>query len=634
MRCPLPTRFLLRWLYSDLNPTRQGPRDADVLAAESTRKRRRLTVGRDQYSAAVENAKTKPRVKPSCSGLLIPGCIALLSVFSLVTQCLKGQESPAGQKIEPPFTLRVQKNVVIVRVVVRDSHGRTVSRLGKEDFKVSDNGGAQEISSFAVERPAAASPLQPSSATSSAPAALPPAGPAAPTLPLAYLAFYFDDLNSAFDSLLHSHEAAEKFIAGLPGTERMAIFTSSGTQFLDFTDDRQKLDETLLKLHPVKRFDPQGGCPRFSDYLASQIVDFEDSDAYRLVRDEAINDCQMGASLVTKEWLRMQAQAAYNAYAMQARINLTNLESAIKRIALMPGERQVMVVSDGFMPLEMPEGVQGAVDLALRAHVIISALDGSGLAVRLREADASQEYMPSASLTGLYHIYDSSRDAAAAGTLAEIAEGTGGQFFHNNNDLLGGMYRILGPPEVSYVLTFSPNKFKYDGAFHTVKVRLVNGHSLTVQARKGYFAPKKQVTPDELAKEQIREAVYSQEQIQGLPLSLSTKVRKLEGENEEITVQARLDVCGLPFEQRDDLSVDDVTYTVVLFDRDGKFVSGSQQNYSLALKKHTLEDLEKSGLSFEEHVRVKPGVYTVRVVVRESRGGPIAALSKTVEVPL
>jgi len=575
----------------------------------------------------------KARVKARWIGLLIPGCIALLSVSTLVTQRLKGQETPAGQKTEPTFTLRVQKNAVIVRVVVRDSHGRAVSGLGKEDFKVSDNGEAQEISSFAVETQAVAAPPQPSSATSSASAARPPALPVAPALPLAYLAFYFDDLNSTFDSLVHSHQAAEKFIAGLPATERVAIFTSSAEQFLDFTDDRQKLDEALVKLHPVRRFDPRGGCPRFSDYLASQIINFDDADAYRLVRDEAIHDCNMDASSVTKEILRGQAQEAYNAYAMQARSNLTNLEAAIKRLARMPGERQVMVVSDGFMPLEFAEGVQRAVDLALRAHVIVSALDGSGLAVRAREADASQEYMPGAGLTGLYHFYDSSRDAAAAGTLAEIAEGTGGQFFHNSNDLLGGMHSILGPPEVSYVLTFSPNKLKYDGAFHTVKVQVVNGHNLTVQARKGYFAPKEQVAPDELAKAQIRAAVYSQEQIQGLPLSLSTEVRRLEGENEEISVQGRLDIRGLPFEQHDDRSVDEVTFTVVLFDRDGKFVSGNQQNYSLALTKRTLDDLEKSGLSLQAHVAVKPGAYTVRAVVRESRGGQLAALSKGVEVP-
>jgi VWFA-related protein len=565
--------------------------------------------------------------------------VALLSVVALATQYLTAQEpvgaGPAAQKSQPTFTLRVQRNVVLVRVVVRDSRGRTVSGLQQKDFVVTDNGKAQEISSFVVETApaAAASPPQPSAAPVSA---APAAGQGLTALPasLTYLAFYFDDLNSVFDSVVRSREAAKKFIAGLPPTERIAIFSSSGTLPLDFTEDRQKLDEALLKLHAVKRLNPGGDCPEFSDYLASQIVNQEDPDAYRLARDAAINDCHLDPRSVTNEILRMQAQAAYNLYVMQARAVFANLDGVVDRIALMPGERQVMLVSDGFMPLEMREPLDRVVDHALRTRVVISALDGAGLAVRLREADASQHYVPSVSLTGLYHMFDESRDSVAAGTLAEIAEGTGGQFFHNNNDLLGGLRSILGPPEVSYVLTFSPQRLNYNGAVHTVKVRVISGHGLTVQARRGYFAPREQESPEALAEEQIHEAVYSQEPIQGLPLSLTAEGRKVRGENEEISVQARLDVRGLPFEQRDDQSVDDVTYTVVLFDRDGKFVSGSQQNYSLALKKHTLEDLEKSGLSLQAHVGVKPGAYTVRVVVRESRGGQIAALSKTVEVPL
>jgi hypothetical protein len=70
-----------------------------------------------------------------------------------------------------------------------------------------------------------------------------------------------------------------------------------------------------------------------------------------------------------------------------------------------------------------------------------------------------------------------------------------------------------------------------------------------------------------------------------------------------------------------------------LFDRDGKFISGSQQIRSLALTKTTLADLEKSGLSFRARVPVKAGAYTVRVVVRESQGGEMAALSRPVEMP-
>ncbi|MGO8735685.1 MAG: VWA domain-containing protein [Terriglobia bacterium] len=569
--------------------------------------------------------------------LLLLWGVAHLSVVTFATPLVQVRgplaTAPATQTSEPAFKLRVQKNVVIVRVVVRDKKGRAIGGLRKEDFRISDNRQPQVISSLSVETSeAAAAPARPSAAITGARAGQGSVG--TPVAPLSYLAFYFDDLYSANDSIYRSREAAEKFIAGLPSTERVAIFTSSGTRSLDFTGDRQKLHEGLEKLRANKRFNRWGNCPEISDYLASQIVNVDDGVALGILGDQVINDCHMPRHMVTPESLRMQARVAYDAYVMQARAVITNLDGVIERIAVMPGERQVMLVSDGFMPLEMQDRLESVVDHALRARVTISALDGAGLTLHWREVDASQHYAPTGNQAALSNAYEGTRGTAASGTLAEIANGTGGQFFYNNNDLLSGLRKILLPPEVSYVLTFSPEELKYDGAFHTVKVALLNGHSLKVQFRKGYFAPKQQISPEELAKDQIREAVFSPDPIQDLPLTVQTEVRKAEGQNAEIAVQAQLDVRNLPFQKRGDRNSDNLTFAVALFDHNGKYVSGSQQNFALALKDATLADLQRTGLSYKTHVLVKAGAYTVRVVVRDSQGEQMAASSKAVEAPL
>ncbi|HLW79716.1 MAG TPA: VWA domain-containing protein [Terriglobia bacterium] len=552
----------------------------------------------------------------------------------------RAQEPPVAPAVpvpanEPGFKLRVQQNVVIVRVAVRDSNGRAVTGLGKDDFKISDNRKPQEVSGFSVEaaRAAVASRQPPASdaAAGAVPAPKVSGESTAPGEPLTFSAFYFDDLNTAFASVVRSRDAAGKFIDSAPATERFAIFTSSGAQDFDFTADRQKLRAVLLKLHSNPRLQTRADCPEITDYLASQIVNQEDPDAYRIVRDEAINECHEDPRSVTDAILRMQAQAVYSNYVIQARANLANLDGVIGRVALMPGERRIVLVSDGFMPLEMRDRVERVIDHALRERVIISALDAKGLAVMLREGDASRSYMPGGDLAALSQTYDASRESAATAPLAEIADGTGGQFFHNNNDLLAGFRKILAPPEVSYVLTFSPSKLKNDGAFHTLKVSLVNGHGMTVEARKGYFAPKTQVTPEEQAKDQIRQAAFSRETIQDLPLSVQTHVTQTGTQGEKIDVDANLDVRSLPFRTEGDRSLDDVTFTVALFDQDGKLVTASQGNRALALKSGTLAKLQKSGLDFAAHVTVKPGTYTVRVVVRETQGGEIAALSRTVE---
>jgi hypothetical protein len=48
----------------------------------------------------------------------------------------------------------------------------------------------------------------------------------------------------------------------------------------------------------------------------------------------------------------------------------------------------------------------------------------------------------------------------------QLAEGAGGTFFHNNNDLTEGFERVAATPEFSYVLGFSPVALKEDGSFH------------------------------------------------------------------------------------------------------------------------------------------------------------------------
>ena len=62
-----------------------------------------------------------------------------------------GEKEIATQDVQATFKLQVQRNMVLVRVIVRDSNSRPVAHLQKEDFRLFDNGKAQEIDQFAVE---------------------------------------------------------------------------------------------------------------------------------------------------------------------------------------------------------------------------------------------------------------------------------------------------------------------------------------------------------------------------------------------------------------------------------------------------------------------------------------------------
>jgi len=72
--------------------------------------------------------------------------------------------------------------------------------------------------------------------------------------------------------------------------------------------------------------------------------------------------------------------------------------------------------------------------------------------------------------------------------MSELAVGTGGRFFHKDNDLLSGLETLAAVPEYSYLLEMSLKDVKANGTFHRLKVNL-GKPGLEVLARKGYVAP-------------------------------------------------------------------------------------------------------------------------------------------------
>jgi VWFA-related protein len=73
--------------------------------------------------------------------------------------------------------------------------------------------------------------------------------------------------------------------------------------------------------------------------------------------------------------------------------------------------------------------------------------------------------------------------------LGELADGTGGSFFRNRNDLGAGLKAQAHGPETVYLLELSLDGVKEDGKYHDLKIK-VDRSGVDVQARRGYFTPK------------------------------------------------------------------------------------------------------------------------------------------------
>jgi hypothetical protein len=188
-------------------------------------------------------------------------------------------------------------------------------------------------------------------------------------------------------------------------------------------------------------------------------------------------------------------------------------------------------------------------------------------------------------------------------------------------------------PAVSYLLGFSPQNLKLDGSYHTLRIALAKKQKFTVQARHGYYAPRQITNPDLQAKEEIQEAVFSQEEIRDIPLELQTQFFKPDAGQAKLAVLLRVDLKSLRFRKADGRNVDNLTIATAIFDENGNFISGGEKIVEMKLLEPTYERLNKSGLALKSSFDVKPGKYLVRLVIRDSEGSQMAARNGAVVIP-
>ncbi len=211
------------------------------------------------------------------------------------TQAPGNETSEVSTRDTPP-TFRVRVNLVLVRVVVRDSSGKVVSNLKKQDFQLSDNRKPQVISTFSTETPEShkVAPTTPSPAPD--PDANVSGDPAAiAALPQRFVAVVFDDTNMLVEDTVWVRNAATRLFSSLAPTDRVGIYSSSGQITQEFTQDHARLQESLLGVVPRPVAGAVGfhDCPEISYYQADQIVNKQDSQALMVATQDAL-ECAYG----------------------------------------------------------------------------------------------------------------------------------------------------------------------------------------------------------------------------------------------------------------------------------------------------------------------------------------------------
>lgn len=596
-----------------------------------------------------------------------------LALLSAVRLALGGQWLSPGEvrlssrPYAPTTAIRSESRLVELEVVVRDSQGRAVMNLAKGEFRVFDSGKSRDLTTFSVELfspktgPEPAALRKTPSETNQPPSAAQLASPTQSAAAGRWIVLLFDDLNTFPGELAHAKVASKRFIreAAADG-DHIAVFDTSAGRIVDFTADTAAILAAVAAVESNPRIAPGGlaSCPRMTAYEAHQIVN-NDPNAMKAKVSEACHcsggpSCdvesipaselldptsrQLGApngggelrSIVDS--VLAQAHQTWDQAQLVSQATLEAIRASLDPLTRMHGRRMLLLASSGFLSGMLEQEQDAIVNDAVHAGVVINALDAKGLYAEapggpISESQELTEIPLSSTVLQVESLGD--RLDSVDSAMARFAESTGGIFFRNNNDLDLGFYRLGVLPECTYLLGFPPAE---DGKYHKLKVELKNKGRRFLEARPGYFAPRGASSHQPSATERIDAEVLGSDAKADFPAVESDTVKHSGSGARQLTIQTRVDLQKVPFQQQNGRHVEKLTFVAALFDPQGAFVTGKIADMELALKPESFERFSKTGISGVMSLEAAPGTYRLRVVVQEAMRGTLNASDKKIQI--
>lgn len=514
------------------------------------------------------------------------------------------------QDKKPQDEIKLTTELVQIDVVVTDKSNKSVSGLTRDDFELLDNSKPQHITNFSYEEIKAARPANSTSEDPSVPRTI------TATELKRVIAFVVDTLHIKFENIMRTRKMLSDFVENQmqPGDLVLILPTGGGSGVLQqFTSDRRLLQRAIARLRPF--------------YFTN------DSTPYR--RASNMNSAVGGSAPISGAPDPTQIDPFE---AADVRATLRALEETIKSITKLPGRKVSVLVSEGFRlySTDSSSDLRIATGLAARGNVVFYSIDPRGLDPGvLTAADELDESVPFN--TALANALDT-RQAdlrESQQSLRAIADDTGGRFYGNNNDIKRGLDSILEENSAYYMLGFYPEAEKWDGKFHKIKVALRNRPDLTVSFRKGYLAktpePVKADVDPRIADaiEAISSPLIRREiDLRMTPLYIDDVKR-----DPIVTILLHIDASKLNFTQSEGKYKSRIERVGFVFDAKGNAVDKFSDELDLNLRLQTYELALKRGFLATRVVNLKPGVYQIKLFVRESRTGLVGTANDYIDVP-
>jgi hypothetical protein len=329
-------------------------------------------------------------------------------------------------------------------------------------------------------------------------------------------------------------------------------------------------------------------------------------------------------------------QQSYNL----SRNTLSTLESLARRSAELPGRKLVFFVSDGFLinphKSDVSDRIRNITNAASRNGVVIYSLDSRGLATMDMGRDGEME--------GLSARYLTEELTSTREPLQIIAANTGGRALLNTNDFNAGFTKAIQETSVYYLLAWRPeNALQLKDKFRQIEVRVSERPDLNVLVRRGYYdvttntakasEVKTATDPAKTPPDELREAINSLYPVKALPTQLGLVYVDMPDKGMVLTASIQIATRFMTFSHTEDKQTAILDLAGVVLDDKGKSVSSFKDRLNVAANSANTADTASQNLIYNFQSPLKPGLYQVRVAVRDSRGGRTGSAMQWIEIP-
>ena len=512
------------------------------------------------------------------------------------------------------YTFRVQSELVLVNVTVRDRNGNFVRGLKPGDFTILEDGKPQKVTSFDIEdvdavatqdvaqaKPLANSPAQPAN---------PSAGPAAPDSANPYkdrrlIVLYFDLSAMEPDEIDHAITSAEHYVDTQMAPADMVSIVSLGSSLLvnqDFTADK--------------------------DLLKKQLQAFSTGSGQGF--EEGTTGSTEGTPDTGQPFTADDTE--YNIFNTDRR--LEGLRSVAEKLSHLQQKKSLIYFSSGMdrTGIENQSELRAAVNAAVRANMAIYTMDLRGLQALVAGGEAQNASLRGTSAySGQSSINALNSNFTTQETLVTLASDTGGRAFLDSNDFTQVFKGVQRDTSTYYLLGYHSGNAARDGRYRRISVK-VNVAGAKIDYRRGYYAPADYQHSTKEDKElQLQEELASELPTTDLPLYLSAAYFRLEAKKFFIPISLVVPGSEIPFTRTSDRDKATLDVIGVVLDSEQHPVTRVRDTVKLAVD--TTTQVQKKNVQYDTGLSLPPGKYHLKFVVRENQTGRMGSFETDLEIP-